>query len=306
MLRKVKPAAWMAAFLICFTGLAGIAWQNNPVNTTRKILQDTFPETNKTKEDKTVINGDLDKALEEINKAQERIEKQLENKDWEKVQRNLEQSLSKIDMDKMQEQLAKAMKQIDLQKIQLQAQQSLKQIDFKKMEADIQKAQEEISKEGSLKMQKHMEEAMEATRKAMENIKSVDMEKIQRNLERSKEELKLNEGKMREEMERARKDIQLNLHKDFRKEFEKAKEGINRAAAELQNYKEMLTEMDKDGLIKMKEAYNVKYKNGVLTINGKIQPDNITNKYKHYFKKENVTLKKVEDGVDEDERTIDL
>src|ERR1700712_4526074 len=100
--RTVKPAAWMAAFLICFTGFAGIAWQNSPVTAAKQVLHDTVPETNKTKEDKTVINGDLDKALEQINKAQERIEKQLENKDWEKIQRNLEQSLAKIDVDKMQ------------------------------------------------------------------------------------------------------------------------------------------------------------------------------------------------------------
>lgn len=306
MLRTVKPAAWMAVFLICFTGLAGIAWQNNPANAAKQVLRDTVPETNKTKEDKTVINGDLDKALEEINKAQEKIEKHLENKDWEKIQRNLEQSLSKIDMDKMQEQLAKAMKQIDMQKIQLQAQQSLKKIDFEKMEADIQKAQEKMSKEGSLKMQKHMQEAMEATKKAMENMKSIDMEKIQREVERSQENLKLNEGSMKEAMLNAQKSIQQNMHKDFQKEFEKAKEGINRAEAALQNYKAMLTEMDKDGLIKIHESYNVKYKNGVLTIDGKVQPDNVTNKYKHYFKKENVTLKKVKDGDDDDERTIDL
>jgi DNA repair exonuclease SbcCD ATPase subunit len=300
MLRTLKPATWMAIVLIGFTGLAGIAWQNNPVTSRNQQQQDTLPK----KDEKTVINGDLDKAIDEVNRAKENLEKQLQNKDWEKMHRDLQESFEKINAEKMQEQIAKAMKQIDMQKIQLQAQAALKQIDWQKMQAEIEKAQAEMKKTDLVKMQKEMQHAMEETKKAMAEMKAVDMEKIQRELEQAKENLQLNESMIKEEIERARNDIKQNLGKDFRKELEKAREDVNRAAEELQNYKDMLTEMDAAGLLNAHEPYSIEYKKGELIINGKKQPDTITNKYKHYFKKENVQIKKGKE--DKDNRTIDL
>ena len=152
-----------------------------------------------------------------------------------------------------------------------------------------------------------MEKAMEATKLAMENMKSIDMEKMQRNLERTEENLKMNEGRMKEEMLRAQKSIQQNMHKDFKKEFEKANEGMKRAAAELQNYKD---DGHRNG--QRRPYQNARFiqckiqKRRAITIDGKVQPDNITNKYKHYFRKDNVTIKKIKDGEDNDDRTIDL
>ncbi|HTE10710.1 MAG TPA: hypothetical protein VK645_07065 [Chitinophagaceae bacterium] len=303
MLRTLKPATWMAIVLIGFTGLAGIAWQHNP-SAGHHNQQDTLPKKENAKEDKTVINGDLDKAIDEVNRAKENLEKQLQNKDWEKMHRDMEQSLEKLNAEKIEEQIAKAMKQIDMQKIQLQAQAALKQIDWQKMQAEIEKAQDEIKNKDMVKMQKEIQQAMEETKKAMAEMKPVDMEKIQHQLEQAKENMKINESRIKEEIENARSNIRQNLKKDFRKELEKAREGIDRAAMELQNYKEMLTEMDKDGLLNAREPYSIEYKKGELIINGKKQPDTITNKYKHYFKKENVKIKKGKE--DEDDRTIDL
>jgi len=153
-------------------------------------------------------------------------------------------------------------------------------------------------------MQKEMHKALEETRKAMAGLKAFDMEKLQRQLEQAKEDLKMNEGRMKEDLEKARNNINQNLKRDFRKELEKAKENVNRVAEELQDYKVMLTEMNKDGLLNANEPYDIEYKKGELIINGKTQPATITSKYKHYFKKERVTIKKGKPG--EDDRTIDL
>ncbi|MEP6726029.1 MAG: hypothetical protein ABJC98_09450 [Bacteroidota bacterium] len=305
MVRTLQPAAFMAIVLISCTGLAGIAWQNKPsVSPAQHQQNDTLPEKQRIKEDKTVINGDLDKAIDDVHRAQENLEKQLQNKDWGKMHRDLKESLEKINAENIHEQIEKAMKNIDMQKIQLQVQASLKQIDWKKMQADIQKAQAEINNADGIKLQKEMQNTLDETRKAMAGLKAFDMEELQHQLEQTKENLKMNEGRMKEDLEKARKNINQNLNKDFRKELEKAKENVKRVAEELQDYKMMLTEMDKDGLLNANETYDIEYKKGELIINGKTQPATITSKYKHYFKKERVTIKN--GNRDEDDRTIDL
>jgi hypothetical protein len=306
MLHKIKPAAWMAIILICFTGIAGIAWQANPVNARRNNnVQDTTPKKEKAKEDKTVINGDLDKIIDEVNRSKENLDKQLQNKDWEKWQKDLLKAQAELNTENIHAEIENALKNIDLQKIQLETQDALKKINWDKMQKEMQQAQEEIKNNiDSKKLETEIQRSLEATKKAMSELKAVDMEKIQLQLEKTKEELKLNEGKMQENMERAKKEINENIHKDFRKELEKAEAGIERATEELRNYKTMLDEMAKDGLLQSKEEYNIEYKNGNLFINGKQQPDNITNKYKHYFKKGNVTIKRGKDT--EDDKTIYL
>ncbi|MEO5595136.1 MAG: hypothetical protein ABIR15_16535 [Chitinophagaceae bacterium] len=305
MVRTLQPAAFMAIVLISCTGLAGIAWQNKPsVSPAQHQQNDTLPEKQRIKEDKTVINGDLDKAIDDVHRAQENLEKQLQNKDWGKMHRDLKESLEKINAENIHEQIEKAMKNIDMQKIQLQVQASLKQIDWKKMQADIQKAQAEINNADGIKLQKEMQNTLVETRKAMAGLKAFDMKELQHQLEQTKENLKMNEGRMKEDLEKARKNINQNLNKDFRKELEKAKENVKRVAEELQDYKMMLTEMDKDGLLNANETYDIEYKKGELIINGKTQPATITSKYKHYFKKERVTIKN--GNRDEDDRTIDL
>ena len=351
MLHVLKPATWMAVVLVACTGLAGIAWQNNPSTKQPQHLQDTLPKEKRERatKEKTVIKGDLDKAIEEVKKAQDNLELQLQNKDWEKMQRNLKESLEKINVEKIEAEIENAIKNIDAQKIQAKIQAELKQVDWEKMQKDLQKAQAELKynlESGKMqadiqrameetkktmaemktvdmekvqaglekaqaelknidgpKMQAEMQRTMEETKKAMAEMKAVDMEKIQYQLEKAKEEMRANQGKLKQDMERARKEINENLKKDFRKEMEKAKEEVNQAAIELQNYKDMLLEMDKDGLLNAKEPYSIEYNKGTLIINGKTQPGTISTKYRHYFKRENV---KISRGKDDDDRTIDL
>ncbi|MDQ6756439.1 MAG: hypothetical protein M3004_05845 [Bacteroidota bacterium] len=56
--------------------------------------------------------------------------------------------------------------------------------------------------------------------------------------------------------------------------------------------KEMTTEMEKDGLINKKEGYNIEYKNKELLINGKKQSNEVTEKYRKYFKGEDFQIKR--------------
>jgi len=58
----------------------------------------------------------------------------------------------------------------------------------------------------------------------------------------------------------------------------------------------MLDEMEKDGLINSKEDYDIEYKEGNLYINDQKQPQEVLNKYKEYFKKDNTRIYKKNGG----------
>ncbi|GAC1426573.1 MAG: hypothetical protein NVSMB7_03090 [Chitinophagaceae bacterium] len=108
MLQKLKPAAWMVITLIGFIGVAGIAWQDKPVNSNRDhFRQDTTPK--KEKEDKTIITGDIDSTIEEVNRAKENLENHLQNKNWEKMQKDMlkVQAELKNSIEKIQRELEK-------------------------------------------------------------------------------------------------------------------------------------------------------------------------------------------------------
>ena len=90
-------------------------------------------------------------------------------------------------------------------------------------------------------------------------------------------------------MEKAREEIK-NSKVDIREEMRKAKDEIKEEKATLKGYREMLDDMEKKGLINTKEDYSIEYKGGDLFINDKKQSQEITDKYKNYFKKDNTSL----------------
>ena len=298
-----------AGTCVALIAAGSIAWQNHHGNVNSgDNQQDTIPKREKkirNKEDKTIITGDIDKTMKELDRSLENMGQQLDGKSWEKLHRELEISLQKINTEKIEQQVEQAMKNIDMQEIQLQAQAELKKVDWEKMQKEIQKALEEAKHNlDSKKVEIEIQKAIEESKIAMAEMKEVNMEKIREELNVAKEQMKSQQGRMKEEIEEVSKELKQNLDRDLKKEMANAKEQLARAKEELQHYKDMLSSMEKDGLLNTKENYSVEYKNGELFINGKKQPDTITNKYRHYFKKEHVTIKK--NGDDEDDRTIDL
>lgn len=299
MLRKLPPVAWMAFILIALTGFSGIAWKNNQDAITTRMQQDTTPK----KEDETVIDGDLDRALEEVHRATENLERQMKKMDWKKMNRDMSESLEKINSTRIHEEIARAMRNINREQIELKTREALRKIDWKKMHQELDRANDAFSEKDRVKMKEGTQRAMEETRRAMERMKSIDSKEMRREMERAMERIWDHEGDIKENMEKARKNGLKYLGDDFERKMEKAREKVKRAGEALQNYKEMVNEMDKDGLIKIKETYTIEYKNEELFINGAKQPSSVADKYKHYFKNGRVTIKK---DKDDDHRTIYL
>lgn len=308
-LPRLKPL--LLVICLIAIGASSIAWYNQAGTTgAGNNTLDTLPKREKkvraktNKDNKTTINGDIDESLQELERASKELEEKLQGREWKKAKEQMAEAMEKLNAEKIQLEVQEALKNIEVDKIRLQAEMQLKQIDVQKMQKEIQKSLAEAmyNNVDSKKMEAEIQRAMEESRKAMSELKNVDMDKFKEELERSKEQLKKQQWQMKEEIENAKKNMKINMEKDLREELENAKEDIARAKEELQGYKSMLREMENEGLLSTKENYTVEYKDGELSINGKKQPDSVTDKYKHYFRKDNITIKHDKD----DARTIRL
>ena len=150
---------------------------------------------------------------------------------------------------------------------------------------------------------------------SLEAISKIDKEEINKQLEQAEKQVKeaLNNDEWKQELKNAQKikkedlDKEMaNVKKELEKvkdemkqqkfnlkiELDKAREDIDKAKDELKSYQQMIYDMEKDGLLNIKEDYSIEYKSGDLYINDKKQPTEITDKYKKYFKKNKIAIKK--------------
>ena len=190
--------------------------------------------------------GDLDKALKNMEKELEKARIEFKKQDWNKIDAEMKRALKEID-------------ELDPEKIRKETEASIKSIDWEKMQKELQESLKELQEVELPKIKLEMDKEMKNLKLEMEKTKGqlkIDSEKI-------KKELK---GSMEETM----KTMELSM--------EKAKTGLK----ELKN---MTVEMEKDGLIKKGENAKIKFKDGELFINGEKQSKEVTDKYRHYFKK---------------------
>jgi hypothetical protein len=296
---------------IAAVGLTTLAWKGNQSGQSFQSAADTIPKSNKSaaapsKENKKDFDKELDdldrtmlnlrtmpdidfgKMQADIDASMKKMDEQLSkhNLDIEKMQQQLQESLSKIDMKKMDADLKAAMKNLenlDLEKMQEELKASLSTIDEKKMKSDLQASLKELDKIDLEKMKKEVEhsleqvktkvDAEEISRKVKESLSKVDMDKVKGGMQ-----------KVREEMEKNKDNMKLDFDK-MRKDLEKTK-------VELKGYQEMVYKMEADGLLKTNSDYKIEYKDGQLFINGDKQSMEVTNKYKKYFPKDGITIRK--------------
>ena len=143
-----KLSAGLLAAIIIVAGFVSIAWFQNPGIDTSRDPQDTVPHrekktrTDKEKHKKT-ISGDMDENLEKIDRALDKLDAELDGRDWDKMNKELRESLDKINPEKMEREIEQAMKSIDEQKIRLETEAALKKVDWDRMQQDIQRAMQD-------------------------------------------------------------------------------------------------------------------------------------------------------------------
>jgi hypothetical protein len=241
----VKPALITAFSAATLLLLA--SWQQAPPAPPAPAvpLADTTPRhMNKVK--------DIDQALEELERGMQQVEKELKKPlppippiEPDKIKVDIENSLQKVDFTQMEAELKASMKRLeaDLAKAKVDMEKGLKEIDAAKIKADVQAS---IAKVDAEKM-----------RREVDKIKQTDFKKMEEDL-----------AKIGPQVEQSLKE---------------AKESMAQAKKELTAYKAFIDDLDKDGLIDKEKPYTIEIQNDQLTINGKVQPAEVNNKYRTFL-----------------------
>jgi len=309
----MKNSPWnyaLAITCIAAIGLGSIAWTGNQQNKSYQSQQDTVPKKQKSAAPSKTFKKDFDKELDELDKAMKDVQhlpdidfekmqadinasmKKLDQEmgkhkiDMEKMQKDLNESLSKINTDKMEADLRNSLKEIDkidVEKMQKSLKESLANLDNDMLKDNLDRSLKQLDKIDLDKMKDEIKAAMENVKRnvnaddirktVIESIDKIDFDKIRKDMDKVKDEMEKNKGNMKIDMDKMREDLQ-------------------KVKVELKGYQEMVYEMEKDGLLKTSEDYTIEYKNGDVIVNGKKQPAEVVNKYKKYFSKDGITIRK--------------
>jgi hypothetical protein len=293
LLSSFKKTHPLIAGILILACLMSISWKgaNTHHSNNNSYKKDTVPNQEK-------IKKDIDYHLQELQKAMSQLDEQLQGKNWEKAQKDIEESLKKIDMQKINQQLDEAIKKLDVEKIMKEAEQAINKVEFEKIQEQVKTAIKEAEKNVDLKeVEKELSKSMAELKKELEKSKQIDHEKLKKELQEAKKEIEKEKVELQRDMEKLKAELKREKI-DMEKELTKAKQEISKAREELTMYKTMISEMEKDGLLKSEEDYTIQYKNGKLSINGKEQPKDITDKYRKYISKETLTIKSEKGNIE--------
>jgi len=273
--------------IACMTIVALTAWTGGPQQpgTTGDHRTDTVPPKERTRITREPGDKDLDKEMRQLEAAKE----SLKEVNWEQIQENVEAAMKNIDADKIRRQVEQSLKQVDMEKIQREVQESLQKIDFDKIQKEVSECVKKLDKEDMEKIKKEIEEAKREVEKELKSEKW--KKEIEESKKESMEEVEKAMAEAKKEMARAKVDIDKEKL-NFKEEMKKAHIDIDKAKEELKGYQDMIYTMEANGLLSTKEDYTIEWKKGELTVNGKKQPVVVADKYRKYFTKDTVTVKK--------------
>ncbi len=213
---------------------------------------------------KDTIPKTREKKIRDLDDALLELDKaqlELNKTDWKKIDLEIKQSLKDFNPDKIKAEVDKAMKNMDFDKIKVDIEMAMKEVDAAKIKMEIDAS-----------------------------LAQVDLEKMKLELEKVKQ---IDFSKMEAELK--------NIKPEVEKSLAEAKVSIEKAKAEIKEYKSFVDGLEKDGLINKKEQYKIEHKDGVLKINDKIQPGEVYKKYHTFLEKhKNFTLKRDADDFNLD------
>ena len=158
----------------------------------------------------------------------------------------------KVDMGKIKKEIAEAMKQIDADKIRMEVDKAIKEVDFNKIKMEIENSIAKID--------------WDKMKAELDKVKDIDMKKLELDMKNMEKELS-------------------KIGPEIEKSLEKAKVEIDKAKAEMKEYNQFVDGLEKDGLLKRKDGYTIKHKDGELIINDKKVSEAVYNKYKSFLEK---------------------
>lgn len=230
----------------------------------------------------------LQSAMDKLNnvKWEQEFNRGLEKVNFEKMQRDLQESLSKIDMEKVKREMSRAMDKLDSEKIWKDVQKSFDKAKWDDMKQDLKREMDKVNSEIDFdKLKREIDIAGKSAMRELEKAKKEGSREMKAEMDKLRSDLK------KQDFDFGKEKIKL------KEELEKARVQLEAVKEELSNYKSMTREMEKDGLIEQDGNYDIEFNDGNLTINGEKQPKKVVKKYRKYFKKEDVRIRKEKDKL---------
>src|SRR5437868_13924121 len=243
-MQTISRSTYLITFSLLAVAAITTSFQDSSKNNLQQrstIIQDTIPKSH------VKVEVDLDDALQKMDIELNQVNITLKQIEWDKISKELQNSLKDININ-VQKNIIAALDKVDMQKIKNEIERSVKAINMAQINDQIKSELEAV------KLKLNSDEF----RKNLEEIKKINSKELQ-------EELR----KAQIEIDRNKIDIKLQL--------EKAAEQVKNAKVQVTQYKELVSEMKKDGLIKDDEGYDIKMKGNEHYINGKKQTCEITN-----------------------------
>lgn len=181
-----------------------------------------------------------------------------------------------VNKNHVQQQADAALSGIDLAKIQAEAKAAVKKINFEQLNKDIERAMAGVDR---AKMERDLSHAMES-------VKNIDAVQLKSEINATLKNIRLDQ--LKTQLEAAFKDLKMQ-QEQLNIELRQMKPGMNPELREtrrqLQQLKNAYQEMEREGLIEKRPDNRIQFRDGDLYINGDKQSQEISEKYRHYFKK---------------------
>lgn len=171
---------------------------------------------------------------------------------------------------------------------------------IRKLEKARETLEDKLSEKDWARMEKDIEKQIQQALAALQDNKKL-MKADLKNMEVDMQKVQQHMQEVQKEIEKSQAQIQHELRvkmPDLKKELEKAKISMAEASKELESYREMINDMESRGLISDKNNYRIEYRNETLYINGKEQPKETTDRYRKYFRKNNLVISNEQNRFD--------
>ncbi len=266
-LRTWIPLTAITIAAITFLGWKGIQGEQGPVQATKKV--DTTikskPATSKQRPAKQYKLDEMEDALKELHEISPTLRIELSN-----LGQVINEAMRSINWKEIDQEVANAMKEVKI------AEEVMKEIDWKEIDREVRDALKEI-------------------KVAETAIKEIDWKEINREISEALKEVKL-AGQITSDIDWK------EINQEINGSMKKVNGGLKKATQELKDLKDMVNQLDEDGLIDKDGIYEIEVKNQKLILNGKEQSDKVNQRYERYLKKGNYTISKNKDG----QKRIDL
>ncbi|ULQ52698.1 hypothetical protein [Flavihumibacter fluvii] len=283
-LRKFAPYLLLTAGVITCISWTGTVVHSSGLNYDL-YAADTIPENPQS----------LEEQIRQLEKAQQNLQRELSQKDWNKIEAEMENAIGRINTKEIDAQMQKAMAELDRSMVQIDKDQLLRKIDIEMIQAELSKTQQELEKEFSKQdWQKELKLAQEEMQKAMKEVSAIDQKQLKEELARVKSGMKISFESMANDLAKAKKEMQENKFK-IKESLDEARKELEKTRREYMGYRTMIGEMQKEGLITDPQNYQVEFRDGDLFINEKKQPASVTNRYRKFFHNKPILLKNEND-----------